>query len=66
MTYVGKSGLVGWIRTTGTSYTHQLPKSDRDRFIEAFANAYLECYPLDSNGNSHVKMVHLEVEAVKP
>jgi trans-aconitate 2-methyltransferase len=66
MPHAGKSGLAGWIRTTGTPYTHQVPEEDRDRFIDAFANAYLERYPLDSNGNSHLKMVRLGVEAVKP
>jgi trans-aconitate 2-methyltransferase len=66
MPHEGKSGLAGWIRTTGTPYTHQMPEEDRDRFIDAFANAYLARYPLDSNGYSHVKMVRLEVEAIKP
>ncbi len=66
MTHEGKSGLAGWIRTTGTSYTHRIPEGDRDRFINALADAYLERYPLDHNGYSHVQMVHLDVEAVKP
>jgi trans-aconitate methyltransferase len=66
MTHDGKSGLAGWIRTTGTPYTNQVPEEDRDRFIDACADAYLKHYPLDSNGCSHVKMVRLEVEAVRP
>jgi len=66
MVHEGKSGLAGWIRTTGTPYTHPIPDGDRDRFIDAFASAYLARYPLDSDGHSHVKMVRLEVEAVKP
>jgi trans-aconitate methyltransferase len=66
MTHVGKAGLAGWIRTTGTPYTHQVPECDRERFIHAVVAAYLEKCPLDGSGNSHVKMVRLEVEAIKP
>jgi trans-aconitate 2-methyltransferase len=63
MAHLGREGLAGWIRTTGTAYTHCVPESDRDRFIADFVDAYLEQHPLDSNGYSHVKMVRLEVEA---
>jgi trans-aconitate methyltransferase len=66
MTHSGKSGLAGWMRTTGTAYTHRIPECDRERFIDSFAEAYLSQYPLDRHGHSHVKMVRLEVDALKP
>ena len=66
MTHHGKSEFAGWIRSTGTPYTHRVPEAERDHLIDDLASAYLARYPLDSNGYSHVKMVRLEVEAVKP
>jgi trans-aconitate 2-methyltransferase len=66
MTHMGRQGLAGWIRTTGSAYTHCVPQSDRDRFIAEYVEAYLAQHPLDSDGYSHVKMVRLEVEASKP
>lgn len=54
-----------WIRTTWLPYTHRVPEDLRDRFIEDFADVYLEQCPLDSEGLVHVDMVRLCVEAVK-
>lgn len=54
-----------WIRTTWLPYTHRVPEDLRDRFIDDFADVYLEQCPLDSEGLVHVDMVRLCVEAVK-
>jgi trans-aconitate 2-methyltransferase len=66
MKHLGRLGLAGWIRTTGTDYTRCVPEEERDRFVADFVEAYLAQHPLDSNGYSHVKMVRLEVEASRP
>jgi trans-aconitate 2-methyltransferase len=65
MTHVGKAGLAGWIRTTWMPFTNRVPEQDRDRFISQFVNTYLERIPLDSDGQAHVRMVRLEVDAQK-
>lgn len=62
----GKEGLSGWIRTTWLPYTERITEDMRGRFISDLADAYMNDYPPDSAGSVHVKMVRLEVEAVKP
>lgn len=66
MTHSGKAGLAGWIRTTWLPFTQQVPESERDSFITHFVETYLSQFPLDSNGLTHVQMVRLEVNALKP
>ena len=65
MIHSGKEGLSGWIRTTWMPYIHRVPEARRENLIEEFLEEYLNQHPLDSQGNSHVKMVRLEVEAIK-
>ncbi len=65
MTHQGKSGLAGWIRTTWLPYTGRIPAHLRDDFIEAVTTRYLAKVPLDAEGNAHVAMVMIEVEAEK-
>lgn len=65
MIHSGKEGLAGWIRTTWMPYIHRVPESRREELIEEFLQEYLNQHPLDRQGNSHVKMVRLEVEAIK-
>ena len=66
MTHSGKEGLAGWIRTTWMPFTHRIPGHERDNFIADFVERYLERFPLDDNGLAHVRMVRLEVNALKP
>lgn len=65
MTHHGKSGLEGWIRTTWLPYTQRIPTEMRERFIEAVAAKYLDNVPLAADGQAHVAMVMIEVEAEK-
>lgn len=62
----GKKGLAGWIRTTWLPYTERLPTELRAPFIAEIVDTYLAAHPLDAEGNAHVAMVRLEVEARKP
>lgn len=66
MTHSGKEGLAGWIRTTWMPFTQSIPGHERDNFIADFVERYLERFPLDDNGLAHVRMVRLEVNALKP
>lgn len=65
MIHSGREGLAGWIRTTWMPYVHRVPEARREDLIEEFLKEYLNQHPLDRQGNSHVKMVRLEVEAIK-
>jgi trans-aconitate 2-methyltransferase len=61
----GREGLAGWIRTTWLPYTERVPEDMKEVLIEEVVNCYLEDHPPDETGCVHVKMVRLEVEAVK-
>ncbi len=66
MVHNGLSGLKGWLRTTHLlPYTQYLPEALREPFIAQVAEAYLARFPLDDQDLAHVRMVRLEVEAIK-
>jgi trans-aconitate methyltransferase len=65
MTHPGKAGLLGWIRTTWMPITQQISKDKQEDFINRFVDRYLERFPLDEQGLVHVRMVRLEVDAIK-
>lgn len=59
----GIEGLKGWLRTTWFPYTDCLPVELRDAFLEEVLETYTATHPPDAMGNTHVKMVRLEIEA---
>lgn len=61
-----EKGLAGWIRTTWMPFTHRIPEREQDSFIAHFVDNYLERIPLDQNELAHIRMVRLEVNALKP
>ncbi|QPK64473.1 methyltransferase domain-containing protein [Methylomonas sp. LL1] len=65
MSHDGREGLASWIRTTWLPYTHRIPENHRESFIEAVCSSYLDQVPLCADGQAHVAMVLLEVEAEK-
>ncbi len=65
MIHQGRDDLAGWIRTTWMPYTHRVPEDLRERFVRECVMAYLSKCPLDASGQSHVRMVRLEVEACR-
>jgi trans-aconitate 2-methyltransferase len=66
MTHPGKEGLVAWIRTTWIPFTSRVPEHEQNNFIDCFVDRYLAKIPLDPDGLAHVRMVRLEVDALKP
>ena len=66
MRHQGKQGLAGWIRSTWLPYLERVPPHSKDLFIEDIVESYLKDHPLDHDGTAHVRMMRLEVEAVKP
>ena len=62
----GAEGLAGWIRTTWLPFTERVPESKREAMIQEVVSRYLGRFPVDVAGDAYVKMVRLEVEALKP
>jgi trans-aconitate 2-methyltransferase len=65
MVHKDKAGLAAWMKTTWIPYTQMLPEDRREEFVRAVVDAYMMSHPADETGATHVKMVRLEVEAVK-
>jgi trans-aconitate 2-methyltransferase len=61
----GNEGLAGWVRTTWMPYTGRVPKERRESFIREAVDRYLAIHPLNERGEATVRMVRLEVEAVR-
>lgn len=65
MVWEGRQGLAAWLRTTWLPYTQRVPESLREEFIGGVVARYVARHPLDSAGRVHVRMVRLEIDAVK-
>lgn len=65
MIHAGPEGLAGWIRTTWLPYTERVPQELRPAFVHEVVDRYVSLHPPDANGNIHLQMVRLEVEATK-
>jgi trans-aconitate 2-methyltransferase len=64
-TYDGAEGFATWLRTTWIPYVQRVPESMREEFIAAVTERYVAKHPLDADGKVHVRMVRLEIDAVK-
>jgi trans-aconitate 2-methyltransferase len=64
-TYAGRDGFATWLRTTWLPYTQRVPENAREDFITAVVDRYITRYPPDAKGRIHVRMVRLEIDAVK-
>ncbi len=65
MAFTSREQFAGWFRTTWLPYTQRVAESAREDFISAVVERYLSRHPLDSHGAVHVRMVRLEIDAVK-
>jgi trans-aconitate methyltransferase len=63
--YAGADGLATWLRTTWLPFVQRVPENVREEFINAVTQRYLAKHPPDVAGKVHVRMVRLEIEAVK-
>lgn len=63
--YGGPFGFSTWLRTTWIPYVQRVPEDFREEFISAVTRRYLARHPLDDAGAAHVRMVRLEIDAVK-
>jgi trans-aconitate 2-methyltransferase len=64
-TYAGRDGFTAWLRTTWLPYVQRVPENLREEFIAGVANRYVTRHPPDAEGRIHVRMVRLEIDAVK-
>jgi len=63
--YDGANGFAMWLRTTWIPYVQRVPENLREEFIAAVTQRYLAKHPADKSGQVHVRMVRLEIDAVK-
>ena len=64
-TYPGAEGFATWLRTTWIPYVQRVPENLREEFIAAVTQRYIAKHPPDADGKVHVKMVRLEIDAIK-
>ena len=64
-TYAGADGFAAWLRTTWLPYVQRVPENLREEFIAAVTQRYVARHSPDVEGNVHVRMVRLEIDAVK-
>ena len=64
-TYEGVEGFTTWLRTTWIPYVQRVPENRREEFIVAVTQRYGSKHPPDADGKVHVKMVRLEIDAIK-
>jgi trans-aconitate methyltransferase len=62
MVHKNAEELKGWLRTTWFPYTNRIPADQQEVFLDDLVSRYLEEEPVDGLGQTHVKMVRLEVE----
>jgi trans-aconitate 2-methyltransferase len=63
--YEGTEGFAAWLRTTWIPYVQRIPENLREEFIAAVTQRYIAKHPLAADGAVHVRMVRLEIDAVK-
>jgi len=63
--YEGMPGLIAWLRTAWLPYTQRVPEAERDAFIAAAAERYAVTHPPGAHGRFLVRMVRLEIDALK-
>jgi len=63
--YDGRDGFAAWLRTTWLPYTQRVPEDSREEFIAAVTDRYVAKHPPDADGRVHVRMMRLEIDAVK-
>lgn len=63
--YGSRDGFTAWLRTTWLPYTQRVPENLREEFIGAVTGRYVAKHPPDDAGRVHVRMVRLEIDAVR-
>jgi len=64
-TYAGAEGFATWLRATWLPFVQRVPETLREEFIAAATQRYLARHAPDAQNQVHVRMVRLEIDAVK-
>jgi trans-aconitate methyltransferase len=64
-TYHGEESFATWLRSTWIPYVQRVPENLREEFIAAVTQRYIAKHPADAEGKVHVRMMRLEIDAVK-
>src|ERR1017187_3598503 len=65
VTYDGANGFATWLRTTWLPYVQRVPENLREEFIAAVTDRYIARHPLDDARRVHVRMMRLEIDAIR-
>ena len=63
--YDGCKGFATWLRTTWLPYIQRVPEDLREEFIAGITERYVARHPPDADNRVHVRMVRLEIDAVR-
>jgi hypothetical protein len=63
--YQGRDRFAAGFRTTWLPYTQRVPDNLREEFIAAVTDRYIARHPPDADGRVHVRMMRLEIDAVR-
>ncbi|HEY1490928.1 MAG TPA: methyltransferase domain-containing protein [Verrucomicrobiae bacterium] len=63
--YPGPDGFAAWLRTTWLPYTQRVPEQMREEFINSIVQRYVARHPMDAKGLVYVRMIRLEIDAMK-
>lgn len=63
MALKGKEGLSAWFASTWHPFTQRVPESLKDEFTDELVTRFINLHPQDNKGNTHIRMVRLEIEA---
>jgi trans-aconitate 2-methyltransferase len=63
--YEGCEGFAAWLRTTWLPYSQRVPEKLREEFLAAVTERYVARHSPDEAGRVHVRMVRLEIEALR-
>jgi trans-aconitate methyltransferase len=63
--YDDRDRFAAWLRTTWLPYIQRVPEDLREEFIAAVTDRYVAKHPPDDAGRIHVRMVRLEIDAVR-
>jgi len=61
----GRERFAAWFRTTWLPYTQRVPEDLREEFITGVVDRYIAKHPPDAEGCVQVRMVRLEIDAIK-
>jgi trans-aconitate 2-methyltransferase len=63
--YDNRKGFAAWLRTTWLPYIQRVPEDLREEFIAGITERYVAKHPPDAENRVHVRMMRLEIDAVK-